>query len=417
MVAPQAASTGESNSRPSTGPAGGSSRRKQLGAWYTPEGLVDHVVACAVDALCALGGARPAARVLDPACGDGRFLLAARQRIGSTVEVVGCDIDPGAVAAARAQLGETRAVIVEGDALTRDWGDERFDLVIGNPPFLNQMAASTTRGGRSRFGGGPYADAAAEFLALGMQLARPDGGVVAMIVPQPVLTTRDAAPIRAALLADAALTHVWWSPTAMFDAAVRTAALVFVRGVPQGVVTRSFGPSFEPLPPVALGRSWGALILRDDASAVPPIALTSDSASSTGTIGDIATITADFRQHYYGLVGAVSDGADGPPLITSGLIDPGVCHWGERPVRFAKQRFAAPRVALDRLSPPLQRWAATRLVPKVLVANQTRGIEAVIDRAGAWLPSVPVITCTPHRVADLDQLYAALTTPWATAWV
>jgi hypothetical protein len=63
----------------------------------------------------------------------------------------------------------------------------------------------------------------------------------------------------------------------------------------------------------------GARILRDDATAVPPIALTSDSASPTGTIGDIATITADFRQHYYGLVGAGSDGADGPPLITSGL--------------------------------------------------------------------------------------------------
>ena len=244
-----------------------------------------------------------------------------------------------------------------------------------------------------------------------------------MIVPQPVLTTRDAAPIRAALLAAAALTHVWWSPTAMFDAAVRTAALVFVRGAPQGVVTRSFGPSFEPLPPVALGRSWGALILRDDAAALPPLPLPPGSPSPTGTIGaiatigDMATITADFRQHYYGLVGAVGDGAEGPPLITSGLIDPGVCHWGERPVRFAKQRFAAPRVALDALTPALQRWAAGRLVPKVLVANQTRTIEAVIDRTGAWLPSVPVITCTPHRVDDLDRLYAALTTPAATAWV
>ena len=42
--------------------------RKQLGAWYTPPALVDAVVHEAV-----FDGART---VLDPACGDGRFLRA-----------------------------------------------------------------------------------------------------------------------------------------------------------------------------------------------------------------------------------------------------------------------------------------------------------------------------------------------------
>ena len=64
------------------------------------------------------------------------------------------------------------------------------------------------------------------------------------------------------------------------------------------------------------------------------------------TLGDIATFTADFRDQYYGLVGAVSDDGDGPPLITSGLIEPGRVLVGRRQVRFAKQRFAAPRVDL-----------------------------------------------------------------------
>jgi hypothetical protein len=86
-------------------------------------------------------------------------------------------------------------------------------------------------------------------------------------------------------------------------------------------------------------------------------------------------------------------------------------------VRFAKQRFAAPRVALDRLSPTMQRWAAARLVPKVLVANQTRVIEAVVDRAGAWLPGVPVISAVPRPGVDLDAIMTALASPAATAWV
>jgi hypothetical protein len=114
------------------------------------------------------------------------------------------------------------------------------------------------------------------------------------------------------------------------------------------------------------------------------------------------------------MIGAVSDEADGPRLITSGLIDPGRCLWGERQVRFAKQRYATPRVDLSKLAPKLQRWATSRLVPKILIANQTRGIEAVIDRDGAWLPSVPVITCTSD---GLEDVYEVLASPAASQWV
>jgi hypothetical protein len=131
-------------------------------------------------------------------------------------------------------------------------------------------------------------------------------------------------------------------------------------------------------------------------------------------LGDIASFTADFRDQYYGLVGAVSDAGDGPPLITSGLIDPNECWWGRRRVRFAKQELAAPRVDLSALSPNLVRWARQRLVPKILIANQTRRIEAVIDRDGKWLPSVPVITCTTDR---LDDVAAVLHSEAATDWV
>ena len=132
------------------------------------------------------------------------------------------------------------------------------------------------------------------------------------------------------------------------------------------------------------------------------------------TLGSIATFGSDFRDRYYGLVPAVGDDHDGPPLVTSGLIDPGRCWWGERPVRFAKRTFAAPRVALERLSPAMQQWAHRRLVPKILVANQTSVIEAVHDRDGAWLPGVPVITC---RTDHPDRVMEVLARPASTAWV
>ncbi len=371
-------------------------RRKRLGAWYTPDALVQHLVGVVVDAMPAVGRWR----VLDPACGDGRFLAAvarAAERVGVGVELVGVDVDGEAVLAARCALPGAR--VVHADALAHDWGDERFDVVVGNPPFLNQLARSTTRGGRSPHGGGPYADAAAEFLALAARLARPDGGRVGLVLPQSIAATRDAAPIRSQVLERARIAHVWWSDELLFDAAVRTCAVVLHLGGPQRAgasVARSTGSGFGPAAPAVFTGSWAALLL-DDPSPV---------ASGTGgpVLGDLASFAVDFRDQYYGLVGSVGDDVDGPPLITCGLIEPGRCLWGERPVRFAKQRYEAPRVALDRLSPALRQWAARRLVPKILIANQTRVVEAVHDADGAWLPSVPVITCTtsrPQQVLDV----------------
>ncbi|MGH2684553.1 MAG: hypothetical protein ACRDJP_03695, partial [Actinomycetota bacterium] len=54
-----------------------------------------------------------------------------------------------------------------------------------------------------------------------------------------------------------------------------------------------------------------------------------------------------------------------------------------------------------------------RLVPKVLVATQTRVIEAVVDEEGAWLPCTPVITLTGPR---LWHAAAVLLAPPVSAW-
>jgi len=339
--------------------------------------LVDAVVRETVFA-----GARTA---LDPACGDGRFL-----RATGLPQQTGVDIDPVVAAAGG---------FVHDDALRRDWGDERFDVVVGNPPFLNQLARATTRGGRSQFGGGPYADAAAEFLALAIRLARP-GGRVGLVLPQSLLSARDTAAIRVAVDGAAALRWMWWSDTLMFDANVRVWAGVWEVGGDRAPVRRAFGPDFAELPAMPMPSSWSGLL-----------AGTSVAAHDGPVLSDIAHFTVDFRDQYYGLVGAVGDDVDGPPLVTSGLIEPDECLWGRKPVRFAKQTYAAPRVALERLSPALQRWAGERLVPKILIANQTKVIEAVHDVRGEWLPSVPVITCTtddPARVLRVLSSEAAL---------
>jgi hypothetical protein len=368
--------------------------RKRRGAWYTPPELIDVVVDGVLDGFGPADG--DPVRVLDPAGGDGRFAIAARDRLrdsGYAVSITVCDIDADALAG----VPDRDARLILADALAHDWRGERFDIVIGNPPFLSQMAATTTRRGSSRHGGGPYADAAAEFLALSCELARPDGGRIGLVLPQSILGARDAGPVRDRVGAMAELDWSWWEARQQhFDASVNVCAIGLRR------------PSSGTIP----AASWTRVVT--DRLGVPAL----PELLTDGTLGDRAELNANFRDEYYALVPAVSDEADGPPLVTSGLIDPGACHWGRRPVRFAKHDFAHPRVDLSKLTGRFPAWADRKLVPKVMIANQTRIIEAVADPDGRWLPGVPVTTATPTGGTGVWEIAAVLTAPIASvvAW-
>ena len=227
--------------------------RKRRGAWYTPPAvvdlLVDQAVVPALDDAARRGWPAPV-RVLDPACGDGRVLAAASvaaARCGAppgALELIGIELDASTAAQARLTVPEARIEV--GDGRSADPGGS-FDAVVGNPPYLGQMARATSRGGRSRLGGGPYADVAAEFLLRAVELARPDGGRVALVLPQSVLVTRDTETIRAAVRRQAAVTGLWWAGSQVFEAGVHVCVVVLQRGREQGPVARWRGPEMAPL--------------------------------------------------------------------------------------------------------------------------------------------------------------------------
>jgi predicted RNA methylase len=354
--------------------------RRGRGAYYTPPAVADRLVAWALAGL-------DDPVVCDPACGGGAFLLAAA-RAGAR-RLVGIDIDPLAAAvteAALALLG-VPAEVRTGDALLDGWPAEP-DVVVGNPPFLSQLARDTARS-RDRaaaLGAKGYVDDAVLFLLASARRARRR---VALLQPESTLGVASAAPARAEL--DPWLADVWPLGEAGFDASVRVVAVLLDREQP--------GPT---------GAGWAALLA--DGRGVPPVAL-----GGHGTLGERCAVSAGFRDEYYGLVPFVRDGA-GAPLVTSGLIDPAVCRWGTAPTRFARQRWDAPAVDVDGLrSSPMAGWAEQQLVPKVLVATQTRVVEAVADEAGAWLPCTPVLSVVPGDL-DLWHVLAVLLAPPVTAW-
>ena len=198
------------------------------------------------------------------------------------------------------------------------------------------------------------------------------------------------------------------------------------RGPGPGLVSRSTGMPPSPARPCSApspGRAPWSQVLADlrPGPAVPSLA----GLRSNGVLGDRCTVTAGFRDQYYGLIPFVLDDAQGAyddathaPLVTSGLIDHACSRWGERPTRYAGRRWCAPRVdlhAVEVAGGALARWVPGKRVPKVLVAAQTRTIEAVVDVDGTWLPSTPVATLVPDAGLHWHVL-AVLLSPVATAW-
>ena len=163
-------------------------RKKELGAYYTAPAVVEYLVGW--------GLKRSPGVVMDPSCGDGRFLEAAARR--GAAEIIGCDLDADALAAAQhshngfdvpSAFHATDFFMLE----PKDIGP--IDLLVGNPPFIryqhfrgetrSRALASALRVGArlSRL-----AASWAPFLLHALQFLRP-GGCMGMVVPAELAQT------------------------------------------------------------------------------------------------------------------------------------------------------------------------------------------------------------------------------------
>jgi hypothetical protein len=167
------------------------SERRRKGQYYTPEWLADLVLDAA--------GYSGRGTLVDPACGSGVFLLRALRRAVGAPELTGYDSDPVAVELARAQMGGS----VEIRDTICDPGEQRFDFVVGNPPWVNwrnlDVAARTRlaplwdryglfphRGLQARLGAGMDDLSALATYVWADRLAVEEG-TIALVLPQRLL--------------------------------------------------------------------------------------------------------------------------------------------------------------------------------------------------------------------------------------
>jgi adenine-specific DNA-methyltransferase len=174
----------------SRGPDLSLEKRKETGAFYTPPEIVEFLTGWALE-----GSPR---HVLDPSCGDGRFLLQA-SRQAPRLRLTGVDVEAEALAATRESLHphDSRLETQHGDFFALD--PRRLgpvDAVIGNPPFIRYqqfkglsrrlaLESALSQGIRlSRL-----TSSWAPFLLHGMRFLRP-GGRLGMVVPAEITQTR-----------------------------------------------------------------------------------------------------------------------------------------------------------------------------------------------------------------------------------
>jgi len=436
-----------------------SAEQRRAGAHYTPPRLAQALTRLAVDRWSERGPRR-VPLIADPTCGAGSFLLAALDELvevgANSVEALervrGVDLDSGAIDAARVALFEwwrhregsvptgersvraiiDRAVTVQDGFDLLEQLSGCVDIIVGNPPFQNQLQSASARsvtGRRSmqaRFGEAAigYVDDAALFLLAAVGHVA-SGGVVTMIQPRSTLAASHARGVRQSVLERGQLIDLWIDDRNEFGASVSVCAPVISVGPssvgPTMATTLHHGrvqlDSERRCPaPRSTDDSWSSCVA--STHGVPKVELGTGS-----TIGDHSNVTAGFRDQYYGLVGHVSDARPSGAaarLITTGAIDIGGHGWGVRTQRFAKSSWTTPWVDVDAAradTPALTSWFELMARPKVLVATQTRVAEAMADPMGDFVGATPIIAAVPKDPSMVPSLAAVISSPPVAAWL
>lgn len=199
------------------------SLRATWGAYYTPSALTARLLDLATEA----GVDWTTARVLDPACGGGAFLLPVALRMRSRLQALkpaalirhfashlrGFEIDPFAAWLTQVWLeiafsDELRSarttfptVVTVCDSLDQVPDGSGFDLVVGNPPYGRVTLTPSQRAlyRRSLYG---HANLYGVFTDLALRWTKP-GGVIAYVTPTSFLAGEYFKALRALLAAEA----------------------------------------------------------------------------------------------------------------------------------------------------------------------------------------------------------------------
>ncbi|MFO7810255.1 MAG: TaqI-like C-terminal specificity domain-containing protein [Candidatus Delongbacteria bacterium] len=169
-----------------------SSRLSVTGSFYTPENAAIEII----------GSYRiiKGAKICDPCCGTGRFLLPIAERYRKNVDIYGYDTDASAVSMVRKKLESlsSRSFLSHADSLkTRE--NEKYDYIFTNPPWGAHFFAEEKKELKKIYPQSGSTDSLEFFIHKGLKALK-TGGVMSYILPESFLFVKRFSKLREYLL-------------------------------------------------------------------------------------------------------------------------------------------------------------------------------------------------------------------------
>ncbi|HEY9629270.1 MAG TPA: DNA methyltransferase [Coleofasciculaceae cyanobacterium] len=303
-----------------------------------------------------------------------------------------------------------------------------FDLVIGNPPYLDSEGMTTHLPDWRRYCTARYQTAAGNwdlfcvFIEKALALCKP-GGLTSLVVPNKLASANYAAGARSLLMQQADLLSIRdYSGVAAFRAAVYPLVYVAQKRDEPSAVTPPKSIAYERMQSLDQVGATGRLLLKHTSQpwqmgvTGEPLAWIDriqQSLPALGDIGDRVQVTgAATVAEAYALQPWIQDSATIAPedlkLVNSGTIDRYCFLWGKKPLRYLGQVYQHPILAASHsvhLSPQRKQQAQQ---PKIIVAGLSQVLECGLDAIGSVLAgkSTSVIRASP--LLDLRYLLGLL---------
>ncbi|MFN3198309.1 MAG: Eco57I restriction-modification methylase domain-containing protein [Bradymonadia bacterium] len=409
-------------------------------------------------------------RILDPACGDGSFLLGVADYLTHTLLtppdrtarvadsslsmlkhrvsqcIAGVDVDERAVNLAFARLHAAGYPIhrsqirclnslfqaetysgVDKNPLTLEsaFGEmfsrprPGFDAVLGNPPYVDAATLMKKAPDIRRLCLQGYQTATGAwdlycvFIERALQLTRA-GGRHGFIVPSALCAAEYARGARSCLVAHGGLTEIIdLRDSDGFDARVYPmgyALTVDTNRSPQPVQISGAG-AVRAGSPTSSSDPWPLLDSGPDwalTHAHPDLSTLAE-VHGGATVSEAYTMAPLLTEVCHGDTCSIR-------VINTGTIDPLCVLWGKKKLRYLGRRLQSPVVArpqLDDLPPTRLQQSRQK---KVVVAGLSRRLEAVADLEGEYLAAKSTVVVMPVDGVSVAYLAGVINSDAASAW-
>ncbi len=287
-----------------------------------------------------------------------------------------------------------------------------FDVVIGNPPYINMIQLDKNKGLRDtlralyKTATGAF-DYFVPFYELGYQIAKPKG-TMSLITPNKILSIDFATDLRKFLRNRTRIVHLLdASHCSVFDAAVYPVSILFTKSNPNCSLPIQLYRAVRQSNEIAIsrigevggelisempGEIWAPLLepgfelLRDVIKS--PQRLTAEVCK----MRQAATVDEAYKM-FRPLIkeeGDVVDGNVAKHFVVSGTIDRYKVLWGTKKTQYLKTSFQRPVLLVDAEILSKERYHQVNC-QKIILSGQARFPEAYFDETAAYAAGIPAV--------------------------